>query len=136
MRGSHVRRNRLRIDTFDHFPGFRGLPGADHQAGRVDHPNAITFQETLGAHAADWGEGGLVIDLAGLEFVTSAGLRALLVTHRAISSSGGRMVVTGLKGIVREVFRISKFDALLNVAESVGEGVARVSADAHQEYSD
>ncbi len=104
-------------------------------SGRVDHSNANGFLETLRQHAEEKSGGGMVVDLGELEFVTSAGLRALLVAHRTIAASGGKMIVTGLTGVVKEVFRISKFDALLNVTETLGEAVGQVSAAAAEAYS-
>ena len=103
--------------------------------GRVDHSNATDFLETLGRHAEEkGGTGGLVVDLGGLEFVTSAGLRALLMAHRTLSAAGSQMIVTGLKGVVKEVFRISKFDALLAVSDTVAEAVGRISPAAREAY--
>ena len=105
--------------------------------GRVDHTNSTEFLETLGRHAREkGGPGGMVVDLAGLEFITSAGLRALLVAHRTVAAAGGRLVVTGLHGVVKEVFRISKFDSLLAVAETRAEAVEQVSRSADGAPSD
>lgn len=102
--------------------------------GRVDHTNSGAFLDALTGHAGE-SQQGMVVDVAGLEFITSAGLRALLVSHRTISARGGRMNVAGVTGSVREVFRISKFDALLTLSENVAEGVARVSDAARDAYS-
>lgn len=77
--------------------------------------------------------GGLVIDLSGLEF--STGLRALLLAQRTVTAAGARLVVCGIKGVVGEVFRISRFDTLLEVAGSTGEGVGQVSPAAAEAYS-
>ena len=100
-------------------------------SGRVDHSNSTGFMDALQAHAGEMNAGGgMVIDLSGLEFVTSAGLRALLVAHRTVSGAGGQMIVTGLTGVVKEVFRISKFDSLLNVADGLGEAVGQISTAA------
>ena len=105
--------------------------------GRVDHTNWTEFLETLGRHAREkGGPGGMVVDLGGLEFITSAGLRALLVAHRSVAAAGGRLVVTGLHGVVKEVFRISKFDSLLAVAETRAEAVEQVSRSAGGAPSD
>lgn len=102
--------------------------------GRVDHTNSTQFLDNLSAHAEE--AGGMVVDLSRLDFVTSAGLRALLMAHRTIAAKDGRMAVAGVTGSVREVFRISKFDALLNVTDSVAEGVAQISDAARTAYQD
>lgn len=102
--------------------------------GRVDHTNSTDFLDNLSAHAEE--AGGMVIDLSRLDFITSAGLRALLLAHRTIAAKDGRMAVAGVSGSVREVFRISKFDALLNVTDSVADGVAQISDAARAAYPD
>ncbi len=100
-------------------------------SGRVDHTNFQRFQDDLSDLARTVpAQGGMVVDLGKLEFITSAGLRALLLTEKSVSESGAKLVITGIGGVVKEVFRISKFDALLSVADSADEAVANVSASA------
>ncbi|MEM0943715.1 MAG: STAS domain-containing protein [Pseudomonadota bacterium] len=97
--------------------------------GRVDHTNSDGFLEALTAETgvAD-GSKGLVIDLGELEFITSAGLRGLTMAQAAMSKSGAKMAICGLKGTVAEVFRISRFDKLFPIAEDVKAASALVSA--------
>ncbi len=105
-------------------------------SGRVDHTNFERFHEELKVLGGSVpAEGGMVIDLGGLEFITSAGLRALLLTQKAVSEAKGKLVVAGIGGVVKEVFRISKFDALLSVADTTGDAMARVSDSAADAYS-
>lgn len=105
-------------------------------SGKVDHTNSDRFLEELGGFSdAVKANGGMVIDLGGLEFITSAGLRALLLAQRTVKGVGGTMVVCGINGVVKEVFRISKFDALLSVADGTSDAVAMISPDAAEAYS-
>ena len=104
--------------------------------GRIDHSNADRFQESLSAEAREVPKGGgLVVDLAGIEFITSAGLRALLLAQRTVSAAGARLVICGVRGVVREVFRIARFDTLLSVADSPETAMAKVSPAAAEAYS-
>jgi anti-anti-sigma factor len=104
--------------------------------GRIDHTNAERFQHSLGAAAREVPQGGgLVVDLGQLEFITSAGLRALLLAQRTVGAQGARLVVCGLKGVVREVFRIARFDTLLSVADTTEAAIAQVSPAAAEAYS-
>lgn len=116
---------------FDDRPGCRVVT----VVGRVDHSDSDAFLDQLTAHAEATGD-GLVVDLSGLDFITSAGLRALLLVNRTLTAGKRRMAVTGIAGSVREVFRISKFDALLMVTDGVAEGVSRVSDAAREAHSD
>ena len=104
--------------------------------GKVDHTNSDAFLKQLTAHAETVPRGGgMVIDLNRLEFITSAGLRALLLAQRTVTGSDGKLVISGIGGVVKEVFRISKFDALLSVADTAGEAISQISASAAEAYS-
>lgn len=93
--------------------------------GRVDHTNAQSFMDQLAVQTSDLGPGsGLVVDLGGLDFITSAGLRGLMLARKTLGPP--RLVVTGIAGTVAEVFRISKFDTLLTVTDTVDAAVARL----------
>ena len=105
-------------------------------AGRIDHTNSEQFQELIGTNVSRAGrDGGVVIDLTDLEFITSAGLRALLLAQRTVTSQGSKLVVAGIRGVVGEVFRISKFDALMTIAASPAEAVASISTAAAEAYT-
>lgn len=104
--------------------------------GRVDHTNAETFLAQLTAHAdAASAMAGMVMDLAGLEFITSAGLRALFLANRQLSAAEATLVVTGISGVVQEVFQISNFDTILAMAETPQAGLAKISAAAASAHS-
>jgi anti-sigma B factor antagonist len=104
--------------------------------GRIDHTNSDGFQGALGAAAREVPKGGgMVVDLGGVEFITSAGLRALLLAQRTVSAAGSKLVVCGIDGVVREVFRIARFDVLLSVADSTEKAIAQVSPAAAEAYS-
>jgi len=57
----------------------------------------------------------LTLDFSKLEYISSAGLRVLLSAHKAMSSKGG-MKITNANEIVREVFDVTGFSDILNIA--------------------
>ena len=57
----------------------------------------------------------LVIDLGGLEYMSSAGLRALLLGQKTASSKGGKMTVINVQPVVMQVFNMSGFAKVLNI---------------------
>jgi anti-anti-sigma factor len=78
--------------------------------GRLDaaqSPRAQAFLDAL----ADPGE----IDLAGLEYISSAGLGVLLRTHKRLLASGGRLRLVNVNHHIYDVFRYSGFDQLFDV---------------------
>jgi anti-anti-sigma factor len=93
--------------------------------GRVDAANARSFeQEVLGL--IDAGERRLVLDLAGLDYVSSAGLRVLLVTAKRLAAVHGKLALASLREPVREVFEIAGFSAFLRVFPTREDAVAAV----------
>jgi anti-anti-sigma factor len=83
-------------------------------AGRLDTAAAPGFERELIAATAS-GCDRLLIDLANLVYVSSAGLRIFLVAAKRLRAGGGRIALCGLQPQVAEVFDISGFAAILPV---------------------
>jgi anti-anti-sigma factor len=86
--------------------------------GRLDFGAAAAFEKQLQAALA--GTGGtapaaVIIDGAGLEYVSSAGLRAMLLAARASQRAGIAFSLCALKPAVREVFDLSGFSRIIVV---------------------
>ena len=86
--------------------------------GRMD---AVTTPEAEGKLTGliDTGEKDLIIDLQGLDYISSAGLRGILATAKRLKAEQGGMVFVNLQGHVSEVFKISGFHSLFRVFDSV-----------------
>ena len=67
----------------------------------------------LGAHPA-----GLLLDLAGVDYISSAGLRVLLKAAKQAQSSAIRFAVCNAVPAVREIFDVSGFSSLLTMHDS------------------
>ena len=59
----------------------------------------------------------MVFDFAGLEYISSAGLRVLMTAHKAMMACGGRMSVANPNAIVKGVFEITGMNGVFNVVE-------------------
>lgn len=59
----------------------------------------------------------LCLDLTDLEFLDAAGLRALLATHTLVTGHGGRLVLTGLRPLARQMLRITGLHDVLIVQD-------------------
>lgn len=81
--------------------------------GRLDTVSSPGLEETLQANME--GIRSLTLDFTLLEFISSAGLRVLLATHKAMKGRRGVMVVRGINQEVREVFDITGFLDILNI---------------------
>ncbi len=98
-------------------------------AGRIGHDEAEPFRDALKGHldACAAGTDAVVLDLAGVEYVSSAGLRALLLAARQVKAQGGTLVVAALQPFVQEVFEISRFTMLFRTFATVRDALAEVS---------
>ena len=56
-----------------------------------------------------------VFDFAGLEYISSAGLRVLMTTHKAMMACGGKMSVENPNAIVKGVFDITGMSGVFNI---------------------
>jgi anti-anti-sigma factor len=100
--------------------------------GRIDHVTAEAFKTALVPHLAlcAAGRDRLVLDLAGVEYISSVGLRVLLLASKQAKGQGGALAVAALQPVVREIFEISKFTLVMNVEPTVREALAKLSASA------
>ena len=94
--------------------------------GRIDQNSAEDFQQALQPHLANCtkDESALVLDFSGVDYISSVGLRVLMLAARQAKAQGGRLAVAALQPIVREVFEISRFHLVLPVFDDVA-GAAR-----------
>ena len=106
-------------------------------SGRLDQETCEGFRLQLTEYVerAVREKSGLVLDFKGLEYVSSAGLRCLLVASRQMKAAKGRILVADMQPMVAEIFAISHFDLLFEVVPTVREALAAVSAEAAAAYT-
>lgn len=83
-------------------------------AGRLDSATSPKLGGRLASLAAV-PQGRLVLDLARVDFVSSAGLRVILAAAKQARAANGRMVVCSVQPPVQEVLDISGFTTLLSI---------------------
>jgi anti-anti-sigma factor len=93
--------------------------------GRVDAVTAPEFEKGLSALMAG-GDHLLVLNLNGLEYISSAGLRSILITAKQLKAKDGKMLFAGLKGPVKDVFKISGFGSLFKIFETEEEALRQI----------
>jgi len=97
-------------------------------AGRIDLSNADAFRDALSASLAK-AKTALVLDLSGVDYISSAGLRALMIVHKAAKAENKDLGIAGLNPLVLEVFKISRFDTVFAVFDNVRGAVAKLAPD-------
>jgi anti-sigma B factor antagonist len=105
-------------------------------SGRLDHDNCEAFQSDLAGHLQACSQEGaaLVLDLSGLEYVSSAGLRCLMMGARQATAQQNRIMVCAPQPIVAEILQISRFNLVLQVFGTTREALASVSPEAAQAF--
>ena len=83
--------------------------------GRLDASGAPDFESRCKALIQE-GANRLLLDFAKVDYISSAGLRSLLVLAKAVKSAGGALVLCSLAPAVRDVMTISGFDNILPLA--------------------
>lgn len=97
--------------------------------GRIDHAHANAFEAALMPQMTDCSASGtsVVLDLSGVPFISSVGLRVLMLAAKQARAQKGRIAVAALTPIVAEVFHVSRFDLVLSVYESMDAAVAALA---------
>ncbi|HDQ40016.1 MAG TPA: anti-sigma factor antagonist [Desulfonatronum sp.] len=92
-------------------------------AGRMDATSAPQFEEEC-AKWIEQGENFLVVDMGGLEYISSAGLRSILATGKKLKGNGGSLAFGNMQGMVKEVFDISGFTSIFPVYDTLEAALA------------
>ncbi|MCC7081439.1 MAG: STAS domain-containing protein [Burkholderiales bacterium] len=93
--------------------------------GRIDHAGTEAFATALKPYLdrCRAGADALIIDMGGVDYISSVGLRALMVAAKQVETQAGRIALAALSPMVREVFEISRFDLLFTIYGSVDEAL-------------
>ena len=93
--------------------------------GRVDDSTAKEFFDRLIA-VINSGSRRVVIDFKNLAYISSVGLRALLLADRVATQKQGKLVLCGISGDVRRLFEIGAFLDVFMVCSSQQDAICRL----------
>lgn len=93
-------------------------------AGNLDALSAPRFQEAVQPVLAETPR-RVILDLAEAPYVSSAGLRVLIVLAKEVTRQG-KLAVTGLNANVAEVFRLAGFDRIMTLCGDLEAARAKV----------
>jgi len=82
--------------------------------GRLDSGNVDAFESSVMGRIGG-GERRLIVDCDGLDFISSSGLRVLILAAKALKADSGTLVICRMKPHIEEVFRVSGFDRFIPV---------------------
>ncbi len=95
--------------------------------GRIDSVNGPAFERDV-LQQIDGGQRRLLLDFADLVYISSAGLRIVLLAAKRMKSAGGRLVLCSLNPQIAEVFEISGFNRILDIHPSRDAALSILSA--------
>ena len=95
-------------------------------SGRMDAVTAPEYEKVLNQLIAE-GNTGFVVDFNKLDYISSAGLRALLTTAKILKGKGGQVRFANIAGTVKEVFDISGFGSIFQMHDTVAAALAEIA---------
>ena len=90
--------------------------------GRLDTQTSPDAQQQL-TRLIEEGGTKILVNLEKLDYISSAGLRILLIVAKQLKTADGELRVCGLNDVVKEVFDISGFDMILPISASESEAL-------------
>ena len=104
--------------------------------GRIDNSTTDGLKSDLNIHVATCRKGGdrLVLDFSKVDYISSVGLRILMLAAKKVREQDGSIVVAALQPVVREICEISRFNLVFQCFGTVREALAKLSAAALAAY--
>jgi anti-anti-sigma factor len=93
--------------------------------GRMDAITAPQFEKTL-HEMIDSGETRFVVEVAGLDYISSAGLRGILAIAKRLKGKEGLLCFANVEGTVKDVFDISGFGSIFRIHDSVADALSEL----------
>lgn len=111
--------------------GARGAGQVVTVRGRLDSAAARSLRDHL-LNAIGVRSGRFAVDLAGVSYVGSAGIWALLAAESLATARGGGLVVFGLSRDIGQLFARTGVAAVLRICETAAEALAMLDSDPQQ----
>jgi anti-sigma B factor antagonist/stage II sporulation protein AA (anti-sigma F factor antagonist) len=98
-------------------------------SGRIDHRSAADLESALLplVDGAARRGGALVLDFSKVDYISSVGLRVLMIAARQMRAAQARLSVAALQSVVAEIFTISRFDKVLTVNATLEDALSQAS---------
>lgn len=102
-----------------------GKPGVNlvRITGRLD---AMTYEaaQPVIVDALDKSSEGIILSLGGMDFISSAGLRVMIIVSKQASSTGKKLAIIEAQPSIYKIFKISALDKIIRFFDSEGEALS------------
>ncbi|SFM34207.1 STAS domain-containing protein [Nitrosomonas communis] len=95
-------------------------------SGRLDAVTTPEYEKKI-RELIDSGDIYFVVDFDQVDYISSAGLRGLLLMAKLLNAKGGRLCLANVKGNVRSVFGMCGFNTVFKIGNSVAEALAVIA---------
>ena len=92
----------------------------DRIIGRVDTIAAGEFQRRL-EETLNSGVGLMILDMEKMDYISSAGLRSVLILCKKAQNTKTRLVCCSMNKVVRKIFDVSGFSKIVSVVDTINE---------------
>jgi len=91
--------------------------------GRIDSTTSALLEKKLLTMTEEKGIKDIIMDFSSMDYISSAGLRVLLMAAKRTGKMGGKVVLAGLNANVKEVFDISGFSNIFGLYASHADAI-------------
>ena len=104
--------------------------------GRIDHGTAPAFGSALLPQVEKCAEDSkkLLLDFGKVTYISSAGLRVLMIAAKGCRKQGAKVFLAALQPTIQEIFKIGRFDLVLETYPMVCAALAAISPAAAALY--
>ena len=95
--------------------------------GRLNQASADALHAAAMEVAGDETSKALVVDMGGVDFIASVGIRSLIRPSQALALRGGKLAVANLSPQISEFFKLTGLDQMFSVYETVQDAAAGVA---------
>ncbi|MGA0094717.1 MAG: STAS domain-containing protein [Chthoniobacterales bacterium] len=96
-------------------------------SGRLNQGTADALHAAA-MEAADQAEKGLIVDMGGVDFIASVGIRALIRPSQSMAMKGGKLAIANLNPQMSEFFGTTGLDQMFSVYETVADAAAGIAS--------
>lgn len=99
-----------------------------HPSGKLDTLSAKSFETHLQNHVEN-GVGPVLVDMKDVDYVSSFGLRSILIIAKRLAPFGRKLILFDLNPSVHDVLRVSGFLKIVTVTETLDEALGGMEPD-------
>jgi anti-sigma B factor antagonist len=97
-------------------------------SGRLNQASADSLHTAAMEIAGEDENKALIIDMGGVDFIASVGIRSLIRPSQALAMRGGKLAVANLNPQIDEFFRLTGLDKMFRVFANVDEAIDGISS--------